>query len=221
MEKLDTTEARPRGGLADKHRAILAGALTVFARDGYTRASIDAICAQAGVSTRTVYNHFGDKAQLFREVIQESATRAASAQVAIIDRHLRKITDLEVDLVEFGEALVAPMTTQDAAHFALVRQINAEREHIPPDAIEAWQETGPRRVLRALAGRLRVLAERGLLRLDHAGHDADRAAFHLMLLISAAENAAPRDGQSKEMAVTDMVRSGVRTFLYGYASEPA
>ena len=56
----------------DKRRAILAGALTVFARDGYTRASIDAIAAQAIVSTRTIYNHFQCKAHLFQTVIQES-----------------------------------------------------------------------------------------------------------------------------------------------------
>jgi len=35
-------------------------------RDGYTRASIDAISAEAGVSTRTIYNHFTDKAMLSR-----------------------------------------------------------------------------------------------------------------------------------------------------------
>lgn len=62
----------------------MAGALTVFARDGYMRASVDAIAAEAGVSTRTIYNHFQDKAQLFQTVIQESATRVAEAQIAII-----------------------------------------------------------------------------------------------------------------------------------------
>ena len=42
----------------DKREAILRGALTVFARDGYTRASIDAIAKEGEVSTRTLYNHF-------------------------------------------------------------------------------------------------------------------------------------------------------------------
>ncbi|WP_424532941.1 helix-turn-helix domain-containing protein [Sphaerisporangium viridialbum] len=62
----ETAGTRPRGGLADKRRAILAGALTVFARDGYTRATTEAISAQAGVSSRTLYNHFQDKARLFK-----------------------------------------------------------------------------------------------------------------------------------------------------------
>ncbi|MCG5220308.1 TetR/AcrR family transcriptional regulator [Streptosporangium sp. KLBMP 9127] len=208
MAANDTTKPRPRGGLADKRRAILAGALLVFARDGYTRASIDAISAQAGVSTRTIYNHFTDKAELFESVIQESATRVADAQVAIIDRYLRKVTDLEADLIEFGEALATPMAAEHAAHFALVRQINAEAGHIPQAAIEAWQETGPLRVRRELAQHLSRLADRGLLRFD----DANRAAVHLMLLISPAGPSSPSAQEDVSAAVT----AGVRTFLYGH-----
>ncbi|MFB4273734.1 TetR/AcrR family transcriptional regulator [Nonomuraea sp. MTCD27] len=211
MTRTNSTPSRPRGGLADKRRAILAGALTVFARDGYTRASIDAIASTAGVSTRTIYNHFTDKTELFRTVIQESAGRAAEAQIAVIDRHLRKITDLESDLVEFGRDFARPMTAEHAEHFALVRQINAEAGHVPQAVIDAWQETGPLRVRRELAGHLRRWAEQGLLRTD----DPDRAALHLMLLIAAGTPpylvAAP-----DEREVDEMVTSGVRAFLHGY-----
>ncbi|MEV4290594.1 TetR/AcrR family transcriptional regulator [Nonomuraea bangladeshensis] len=195
----------------DKRRAILAGALTVFARDGYTRAGIDTIARAAGVSTRTIYNHFADKAELFQAVIQDSAARAADAQIAVIDRHLRKVTDLEADLVDFGRELVTPAGDGDAEHFALVRQINAEAGHIPPAAIEAWQETGPLRVRRALAAYLRRWSEQGLLHVE----DPDRAAVHLLLLISVDDpsyrGAAPDDAQ-----ITRTVTSGVRAFLYGH-----
>lgn len=204
------TRTRPLGGLADKRRAILTGALPVFARDGYTRASIDAISTAAGVSTRTIYNHFQDKAQLFQTVIQDSATRVADAQIAMIDRHLTKVTDLEPDLTEFGRALARPMTGY-ADHFALVRQINAETGHIPQAAIDAWQETGPLRVRRALAGRMRELADRGLLRVD----DPERVANHLMLLVSVP-NLSYRGAAQSEEEITEMVVSGVRAFLHGY-----
>ena len=211
MIRENSTKRRPRGGLADKRRAILAGALTVLARDGYTRASIDAIAAAAGVSTRTIYNHFADKAELFQTVIQESATRAAEAQIAIIDRHLHKITDLEADLVEFGRALAAPMTAEHAEHFALVRQINAEAGHIPQTAIDTWQQTGPLRVRRELAGHLRQWADQGLLRVENS----ERAAVHLMLLISAADPSY-NGAVPSEQAIDDMVTSGVHVFLHGY-----
>lgn len=210
MTKNDKARARPRGGLEDKRRAILAGALTVFARDGYTRATIDAISAEAGVSTRTVYNHFLDKAQLFQTVIQESATRVAEAQIAIVDRYLRKVTDLESDLIEFARAWLTPMPDY-ADHFALVRQINAEAGHIPQAAIDGWQETGPLRVRRELARHMRQLAERGLLRID----DPDRAALHFAQLVSVT-NPSYRGAVAPEKEIAEIVTSGVGAFLRGY-----
>jgi AcrR family transcriptional regulator len=201
---------RPRGGLADKRRAILAGALTVFARDGYTRAGIDAIAAEAGVSTRTIYNHFEDKARLFQAVIQESGGRVAEAQLGMLDRYLSKVTDLEDDLTEFGVAWRTPLPDY-AAHSALVRQINADAGHIPQEAIEAWQETGPLRVRRAFAARLRELADQGLLRID----DADLAALHFALLISGANPSYRRATQTKE-EIAAAVASGVHAFLHGH-----
>jgi AcrR family transcriptional regulator len=190
---------------------VLAGALTVFARDGYARASIDVIAAEAGVSTRTLYNHFGDKAGLFRAVIQDSATRVAAAQLAIIEEHLSEITDLEADLVAFGIAWRTPMPDY-AEHSALVRQVNAEAGHIPQEAIDAWQEAGPIAVRRALADRLAAFADDGLLRID----DPMRAALHFSLLISGA-NPSYRGGSMTADEITDAVTTGVHAFLHGYA----
>ncbi|RBQ16767.1 TetR family transcriptional regulator [Spongiactinospora rosea] len=209
MSTEDSTTPRPRRGLTGKRQAILDGALTVFARDGYTRASVDAISSGAGVSTRTIYNHFTDKAELFRVVIQESARQAADIQVAIIDRHLRKVTDVESDLIDFGRDWVTPRP-DSAVHFALVRQINAEADHIPQEAVDTWQETGPRRVRRELAAHLRRLAGRGMLRID----DPDRAALHLLLLISAGLP-TPHTTLSDE-EITETVTAGVHAFLYGH-----
>ncbi|MFI7059956.1 TetR/AcrR family transcriptional regulator [Kribbella sp. NPDC050124] len=198
----------PRAG---KRQEVLAGALTVFARDGYARASIDVIAAEAGVSTRTLYNHFGDKAGLFRAVIQESATKVAAAQLAIIEEHLTEVTDLETDLVAFGIAWRTPMPDY-AEHSALIRQVNAEAGHIPQDAIDAWQEAGPIAVRRALADRLAAFAADGLLRID----DPMRAALHFSLLISGA-NPSYRGGTMTPDEITDAVSTGVHAFLHGYA----
>ncbi|HWN32249.1 MAG TPA: helix-turn-helix domain-containing protein, partial [Pseudonocardia sp.] len=51
-----------RGGCwparAPKRDAIMTAARVVFGRESYLRTSIDAIPGEAGVSTRTIYNHF-------------------------------------------------------------------------------------------------------------------------------------------------------------------
>ena len=44
-----------------KQTAILDAAERLFVADGYELTSVDAIAAAAGVSKRTVYDHFGDK----------------------------------------------------------------------------------------------------------------------------------------------------------------
>ncbi|MEU6781345.1 TetR/AcrR family transcriptional regulator [Nonomuraea angiospora] len=65
-----------------KRRAILDAAIKVFTDQGYSRASVDAIAAVAGVGKQTVYGHFGDKEQLFLAAIQEarSAVSAGDAE---------------------------------------------------------------------------------------------------------------------------------------------
>ncbi|NUW38833.1 TetR/AcrR family transcriptional regulator [Nonomuraea rhodomycinica] len=209
------TERKKPVGQPDKRRAIVTGALTLFARDGYTRAGLDAIAAEAGVSNRTIYNHFTDKAELFQTVIQESTRRVADTMVDIIDRHLSKVVDLEADLVDFGMAWLGVLTSDLAPHFALIRQINAEIEHIPPAALELWRDSGPGRTRRELAERLRRIAERGELAID----DPARAAGHLMLLISA-DNLTDRAALHDESALREMVAAGVHTFLHGYVRRP-
>lgn len=198
-----------------KRRALLDGALTVFAREGYTRASIDAIAAEAGVSTRTLYNHFGDKAGLFQAVIEDSTRRVADAQVDIIENRLRKVTDIEADLVDFGVALIERGWGDFADHAALIRRVDAESAHVPPSAIDAWRDNGPRRVIGALGAALTRLADEGWIRVE----DPELAATHLMVLISGA---VPFRHGIAVIGTTDVdkgVRTGVRVFLYGYTAE--
>lgn len=54
-----------------KRNDILRAAESVFTGMGYERASMDKIAAKAGVSKRTVYNHFGSKEKLFETIIYD------------------------------------------------------------------------------------------------------------------------------------------------------
>ncbi len=200
----------------DKRRAMLRGGLVVFARDGYTRGSIEAIAEQANVSTRTIYNHFGDKARLFEAVIQASATEVADAQIRLINQYLHRVGDIEADLAEFAIVWATPMA-EFADHWALVRQVQAEIGHLPDSVVQAWQEAGPRRVGVELASKFRELAERGLLRVD----DPHRTAVHFSLLTTGEVSNQTVRGllpiSTEEIAAS--ATAGVRAFLRGYGAQ--
>lgn len=204
-----------RGGRGDKRRALLDGALAVFAQDGYARASIDTIAQTAGVSTRTIYNQFGDKAALFEAVIVNSAQQTADAQIITVQRYLGKIVDIEDDLIEFGRVWAAP-SPEHAPHFALVRQINADAGHIPEAVLGAWQEAGPLRVRKEIADHLRRIAAAGHLDID----DAELAAVHLVQLVAGDASTRTYHG-AVSLPTTEIHRladAGVRAFLHGYST---
>lgn len=170
----------------EKQIAIAGAACTVFGREGYARASVDALAAAAGISTRTLYNHFpGGKAQLFRTVVSWTSGEVRDAQLARLHALLDperppRPEDLERDLVALIRAFVALMADYPD-HFALVRHIHAEVDHVPPEVLQAWQDAGPGPVGRALADAMAGLAAAGLI--DVHG-DPAMASAHLRALTS-------------------------------------
>src|SRR5437588_46985 len=61
---------RPARTAPPKRDAILDGAWGVFLKHGYALATMDEIAAAAGVSKRTVYDHFPSKEQLFGAIVE-------------------------------------------------------------------------------------------------------------------------------------------------------
>ncbi|MEU6850038.1 TetR/AcrR family transcriptional regulator [Actinacidiphila alni] len=204
---------------AAKREAIVRGARTVFGREGFPRAGIDAIAVEAGVSTRTIYNHFRDKEQLFATVIEESSAHVGDALTALIDRHLEAVpaSGLESALIALGHDWVAVMT-ECAEHFALVRQITAEAAHLPPALLDLWQESGPRPARAALVHRFRLLAAAGAL----DAPDPARAATHFHLLAFAEITDRTHLGATPlpPAEISAIITAGVHTFLHGHAPTP-
>jgi AcrR family transcriptional regulator len=211
-----TATTDTRRGMPEKRRAIMRAARAVFGREGYTRAGVDTIALEAGVSNRTIYNHFTDKEQLFQTVALEGAEQVTAAIAEILERHLRKIVDVREDLIAFGLERVAAVT-EFPDHFALVRTIEAEASRIPTDVLEAWRDVGPLSAHKRLAPYLRRIGERGLLVLD----DPERAANHFNLLTITDVNQRTFYGALPlpEADVNTIVVDGVDTFLRLYGVE--
>jgi len=205
------SDERPRRGRPGKREAITRAARRVFGREGYVRASIDAIAAEADVSTRTIYNHFDSKEQLFTSVLVESATQVAETFVAMVER-LDADADVADYLTGMAEALAA-QSTEHPEHFTMARQISAEADHFPPETLDGWRRAGPLRVEAEVARRLGELTDRGRL----AVRDPEQAALHLIALTAAQLTARSRRRGTPPTAI---LAAGVDAFLHGYAPRP-
>ncbi|MEQ8654915.1 MAG: TetR/AcrR family transcriptional regulator [Kiloniellales bacterium] len=64
---------------ADKHAQILDGAVQAFQEDGFAGTSMDRVAQRAGVSKRTIYNHFESKEVLFRAILDVMVEKVRQA----------------------------------------------------------------------------------------------------------------------------------------------
>lgn len=92
----------PRG--EDKQQRILEAAITLFARHGFRKTSVDQLASEAGVAKPTLYAYFQDKDAIFTAVVQTVCDRMlADAEAA---------GESEAPLVERLAAMLAAKHTR-------------------------------------------------------------------------------------------------------------
>ncbi len=74
-----------RGQESDARDELLAAALRVFARRGYSHAGVDEIAAEAGYSKGALYWHFESKEELLRTLLEERVDAPTRATVALLE----------------------------------------------------------------------------------------------------------------------------------------
>lgn len=182
--------AAARGGRPSREVArqlgerILDAATELMLEQGYGATSIEAVAERAGVSKRTFYHRFADKAALVQAVVARIVERARPPALAGASRH-----ELREALREFGiHALRAALSPQVLALYRLI----IGESHRFPDLLEAAALSGGR------AQGVRMLTElmhRELPGLDPA--DAEFAAQqYLQMLISLPQLRAMGIGEA-------------------------
>ena len=111
-----------------KRHAILTAAAEQFRAHGFEASSMDKIAALAGVSKRTVYNHFPSKDELFAETLVQLFHSSA----AILELPYRRDRSLREQLTELLQLKVA--TLADPNFLDLSRVAIAEAVHTPERA---------------------------------------------------------------------------------------
>ena len=125
--------------LTDRKREdILRAAIDEFRGSGYEATSMDRIAASAGVSKRTVYNHFPSKEALFAQILQQLSERS----VAGLDLAYRTDRPLRAQLLELVKQKLRLL--HDANFTDLARVAIAAGIHSPERAQEMVARMGDR-----------------------------------------------------------------------------
>ena len=196
-----------------KRQAIASAALALFARDGYERTTVDAIAAEAGVSKRTVYSHYGDKEKLFMLVVRDTYKLMRERFAEAVEATLRDVDDVEKSLVSCLREVVRAVT-QTPERARLVRLVMTELPRFPA-LLDLWQGRGLTPILAAPIARL---ASAGLLTAD----DPMEAAGHLSALtLGQINNRSMMGTVTVSDAEADrIITSGVHVFLCAYSPRP-
>ena len=87
-------------------RAVLDAAMDCFWRDGYEATSVRDLAARMGITGASLYNAFGDKRSLFREVLQRYAERSTRERIARLESTLPPKQAIRAFLSEIVERSV-------------------------------------------------------------------------------------------------------------------
>lgn len=119
----------PPTRLTDRKRAaIVQAAIAEFRANGFEATSMDRVAATAGVSKRTVYNHFPSKDDLFAQILQELWACSSAVDAAVY----RPALPLREQLTELLTQKMAML--RDPYFLDLARVAIAEAIHTPERA---------------------------------------------------------------------------------------
>jgi TetR/AcrR family transcriptional regulator, mexJK operon transcriptional repressor len=175
QQTVSPKRGRPRRGTeVARTTALINAATRVFLREGYGLASIDKVAAEAGVSTRTIYERYKNKADLLGAVISRLVDGMSTVLATADLNRLEPRAALGV----IADTITGRARDPDAA--ALFR-IVATEAHRFPELAAKMRENNKRCVDSVVASYLRAQVTRGALALD----DPDRAATLFLQMICA------------------------------------
>ena len=196
----------------EKRAAILDAAKALFIRNAFAGTSMDAIAAEAGVSKLTVYSHFGDKDNLFREVIR------ARIQDLLPEETYQFDSDTDIGEILNRIALTHARRDCDPETVGTFRAILSDcRQGNPRYGKLMWEE-GPMRSRALLERLLQQAVDAGKLEIPNIS----RAATQFISLIKGDSMMRHMFGcvdcqQSYAREIEENARASVTMFLRAYS----
>ncbi|KAF0116024.1 MAG: TetR family transcriptional regulator [Rhodobacteraceae bacterium] len=194
----------------NRERAILDAALKVFAAQGFTGATMNAVATEAGVTKPTLYSYFPSKDDLFHAMM-------LAKRDLMLDVFDHPSGSMVADLLGFAWAYADTVMRQDM--LSLARLIIGEVSRFP-EIGRAYQASGPDHLLHGIMQYLETRRDAGRLAFD----DAELAAQDLWgLILSAPRTQAlyMPDALPDRAMLDRYITNGLRVFLKAYSTTPA
>ncbi len=200
---------RPKAGTkVERNEYLLDQALTLFMRQGFANTSIANIAEAAGVSTRTIYERYKNKAELMLASVNRMIDTDISELQGIENLAQMSCRD---GLIVLGEYLLAKVMQPNMISF--YRMGVAEAMHFP-ELNKMMESTGPKRIQAVIADYLcRHSHTDGLSALDFE----QAAALFLEMLFAEPRNKALFGCLEADWNAKAHIVFVVQVFLYGIA----
>ena len=210
---------RPAAPRADDPRvvrsraAVVDAARTLFLRQGYAGTTMEQIAAAARLTKRTVYNNYGDKDALFRQIVADVLAYAEAFARGLHEEFTAGVTaaNLRPTLDDLARRLALGIVRPEV--IALRRLLIGEARAFPRLGAEYF-DRAPGQVLDALASGFAQLGRRRLLRIGNPR----RAAAHFAYLVAGEplDRAMLVGTVPPKAAIIAGARDGVETFVARY-----
>lgn len=209
-----------RGTEAARADNLLSAATRVFLQEGYGAASIDRVASEAGVSTRTIYERYKNKADLLAAVISRLVDRDMESGLAAAELERLSVSQA---LFTIGRVIASRVCDPESA--ALFRILAREAQRYPELAAK-MRGNAKARINDAVSSYFRRQIQLGTMRLA----DSDRAAvvflqmicaeLHERLLFGTAADLAALDFDAHVINVVDLFLNGALPRDHAPAREP-
>ena len=187
--------------------ALQMAALRWFSEQGFEKAPVGGICADAGVTVGALYHHYGDKKGLFAAVVEQ--VDAQLVQQAFAAR---------TAVVEAGgspwDAFLASINAvlQAGTNAPLRRLMLVDAPAVL--GAQVWGDIRQRQGLGAMRAQIDVLQVHGIF----AGHDAERLARIVLGALYGGMDSLPAAGADVHEALAD-IRQSLVAMLEGLRSK--
>jgi AcrR family transcriptional regulator len=170
--------------------ALQLAALQWFSEQGFEKAPVGSICADAGVTVGALYHHYGDKKGLFAAVVEQVDAQLVQQALAARNTVIAKGGSA-------WDAFLASIDTvlQAGTNAAMRRLMLVDAPAVL--GAQVWGEIRQRQGLGAMRESIRALQAHGIFH----GHDAERLARIVLGALYGGMDSLPDDEEGVQDAL--------------------